>query len=734
MRTVYIAYPTSSPVSTLSSSSRSSSSLQRSSSSYSCTLFPKKNNFYNIELYGSGILPTGYSTEHKLIIYKDLGSGVHSGIYETPYLPYSGVIASITTELPESTKFEVKTIYKDKNVYLKGGDYLDVQILNLVDINYSNRFGLDLFKKEAIRGFNELFCCTDKCYVGFIKFAGKNQVEKFDFSNNKEQVYNYISGLSGVYKYNPGSSINEALALAQTFTWKKEALKIINFITNNKPYIERTSYECYKSDIDFPSFVESEIDDLFLNFNLIKNTNKDIKINVFFIDEIGIETKLLNIISSSSSSNKILPPSPNVKSSSSRPLALPSLFISGSDSSISCLCDINVEKTISECDPCCGIKDAYEDGYKYQDLTDPDTLERVCCPPCPEGYYRKNNFYNTIEKCANCIPAPSSSTSSSLKSTSSSSKSWLIRSSSSSLSLIKKSPNTSSTSLTANCFHLSDEEKCCDKYNKCGSSMISIRCSSESRCSCTLSSADCPKPCPCSIDDYGITVNHDLDTKEGTCGQGPECIGWWLEVEMSDVKYTKKFLSNSNGDSFDNPDYICYKAPLSNTVDLKLCKRDNTFCPNKEGILLHPNKLGLTLNWVILNLCDGRNVFNQIFWTILEPCKAYERLGKRVIKRFWQSCCILNGAYGYKVRYWITWNGGILNNKIKEFEHKFGKPIPCTSDSPIDWSTFPDKKCCCSSSSSTSSNSSGGSGGSSTGAVVGHSILLEANNRVIITR
>lgn len=753
MKTVYIAYQTLPPVSiTSSASSRSSSSIRQSSSSYSCTLFPKKNNFYNIELYGSGTAPTGYTTEHKLIIYKNLGSGVHSGMYETPYLPYSGIITSITTELPEDVKFEVKTIYKDKNIYIKDGDYLDVQILNLIDVNYSNRIGIDLFKKEAINSFNELFCCTDKCYIGFVKFAGKNQVEKFDFSNNKQQVYAYISGLSGVYKYNPGSAINEALDLAQTFTWKKEALKIINFITNNKPYIERTSYECYKSDIDFPSFSVSEIDDIFLKFNLIKNNNKDTKLNVFFIDDIGIETKNFSpIISSSSraggggasSSSKSLAPPP-----------LPSLFISSISSSSDgpCPCDVNITKTIFECDPCCGIKNAYEDGYKHEILTDPNTLEKICCPPCPEGYYREDKFYDLADGCANCEPLlSSSSTSSSSKSTtSSSSKSWLIRSSSSSLSLIKGSggSNNSFNSLAANCYPRSAEESCCFQYGKCGSSMTNMICSSESKCSCTLSSADCPDPCPCSINDYGITLNHRITVEQGTCSAGPDCLGWFFEIGMEDKKYTEEYIFDSNNNPNPNPSYLCKGYPLSNTVNLKKCKRPSTDCPSQQDSYspipeepqmkvpcsVHPKVLGatnLTLNWVVLSLCDGRPLFNQIFQSSLIPCKGYYSQGKKFIGggKFWVSVCTAYGAYGYKIKYWVTWQCGILNDEIKEFEVKFGQPIECTSANADYWSTWPDKKCCCSSS-STSSGSSGGSGGSSTGAIVGGQVLLNVNTLV----
>ena len=458
------------------------------SSSLSCQRSSSIPNQFLIELNASGdykVTPSKYQTLHKMIIYDEVASGIFSGRYETPYLRYDGIntlpltgmvsgilsstsagvitgfkidvtgiksgilknIASVQTKLNPSTKVELKTIFEDTNEYLYENEYDGAQILNLIDVNYSNANGLSTFQKTSREIFREALCCKN-FEIGVIKFAGKDNLELFNFTTDETSLVNYIQNLRPVEKNYPGSAINEALDMAATVNWKSNKTKIVNIISNNKPYIEKNDmYSCCKNDANFPIDIKTEINEVLDKVTVLRN--KGITVNTFVVDGFYESSFALISSSSSRSSSSLQKPQPS--------LSFPS---SSSFSESSCPCDINITRTSFDCDPCCGIKDAFEDGYKYESLIHLNGLEQVCCPPCPDGYYREDIYYDPEFGCFNCIPIDSSSSSSSYSansssssrrsssssrtSSSSSSKSWLSKSSSS-FNVIKSSSSSSRT-------------------------------------------------------------------------------------------------------------------------------------------------------------------------------------------------------------------------------------------------------------------------------------------------
>ena len=192
------------------------------------------------------------------------------------------MLFDFSTKLRPTTKLEVKTVYEDNTKYVISGDYSSVQILNLLDTNYSNKNGIKIFQEEAFKMFKEMCCCTNKIEVGFVNFAGKDQLSVLPITNDVNLILNYINNVPIIEKNNPGSSINDALNLVSGFNWKSNTYKILNILSNNKPYIETSVYQCYKNDPNFPEETKTEVDEVLNKIINIKNSN--IFINCFYIE------------------------------------------------------------------------------------------------------------------------------------------------------------------------------------------------------------------------------------------------------------------------------------------------------------------------------------------------------------------------------------------------------------------------------------------------------------------
>jgi len=229
-----------------------------------------------------------YNSKHKLIIYK---SGINTGylpVAETNYTSYSaGTISTYTGFFNSGNyKTQIRTIYNDNSTtpyYCNAG----VQVANLIDVSYSNKSGLSLFKSNSrilldtlIRsnsGLNQIanIYFSDDIYT----ITGHN------FTSNTGVFFSGIKALEPYQKEKEGVAINDALDYAiQNLSWSGSKIKIINVITNNFPYIESDVEACGTLDPLYTPPIEIKYS-TFLNKIAAYRDSQNITFNFVYLDK-----------------------------------------------------------------------------------------------------------------------------------------------------------------------------------------------------------------------------------------------------------------------------------------------------------------------------------------------------------------------------------------------------------------------------------------------------------------
>jgi hypothetical protein len=229
-----------------------------------------------------------YNSKHKLLIYKSgLGVG-YLPIFEVNYAPYSAGIISTYTGIFDTGNYKTKirTIYNDNSTmpyYCNAG----VQVANLIDISYSNKSGLALFKSNSRILLDTLIRSNSGLnQIATIYFSDDiYTITGHDFTNNTGIFFSGIKTLEPYQKIKEGIAINDALDYAiQNLSWNASKTKIVNIITNNFPYIESDAEPCAEIDPLYAPPIEIKYS-TFLNKIASYRSSENLTFNFVYLDK-----------------------------------------------------------------------------------------------------------------------------------------------------------------------------------------------------------------------------------------------------------------------------------------------------------------------------------------------------------------------------------------------------------------------------------------------------------------
>jgi hypothetical protein len=243
---------------------------------------------FQFNLKGEDGFTPSYNSKHKFIIYK---SGIGTGylpVTETNYNSYSAGTISTSTGFFDSGNYktQIRTIYNNSATtpyYCNAG----VQVANLIDVSYSNKSGLALFKSNSRILLDTLIRSNSGLnQVANIHFSDDiYTITGHNFTNNTGVFFSGIKALEPYQKEKEGVAINDALDYAiQNLSWSGSKIKIINIITNNFPYVESDVEACAILDPLYTPPIEIKYS-TFLNKIATYRSSNDITFNFVYIDK-----------------------------------------------------------------------------------------------------------------------------------------------------------------------------------------------------------------------------------------------------------------------------------------------------------------------------------------------------------------------------------------------------------------------------------------------------------------
>jgi hypothetical protein len=194
---------------------------------------------------------------------------------------YSGIFNSGNYQI------KVKSIYNDTNITFPSLCNSGVQVANLIDLSYSNRSGLALFKNSSSVLFkdflNRNFNLNE---VANVYFLDSLDITGLGFTNNFTNFINSTKILEPLEKTKEGVALNDAIDYAIYNLWWNwnNKKKIINIITNNFPYIESDASDCEVLDPYFTNPIEIKYS-AFLNKIAAYSSSFNISFNFIYIDK-----------------------------------------------------------------------------------------------------------------------------------------------------------------------------------------------------------------------------------------------------------------------------------------------------------------------------------------------------------------------------------------------------------------------------------------------------------------
>ena len=199
-------------------------------------LCPTKNSSnFLINLKGEENFSSPYNTKHKFILYK---SGEISGylpIYESNFLSYNNATIKTYSGLFNSGNYQikVKSIYNDTNISFPSLCNSGIQLANIIDLSYSNRSGLALFKSNSIL-FKDFLNKNSKFNeIANVYFLDSLNITGLQFTTNFTDFINSTKVLEPLEKTKEGVALNDAIDYAiYNLSWNSNynKKKIINII------------------------------------------------------------------------------------------------------------------------------------------------------------------------------------------------------------------------------------------------------------------------------------------------------------------------------------------------------------------------------------------------------------------------------------------------------------------------------------------------------------------------
>jgi len=246
---------------------------------------------FSINLDGQDNFTPLYNTKHKFIIYKS-GINYTTGylpIYESEYSNYNNqnIIKYSGSFDKGNYQIKIKSIYNDTNISFPNLCNNGIQVANIIDVSYSNKSGLALFKNCSSTLYKDFLNNNSNLNeVANIYITDRLDITGFDFINDYKTYVDYIKTLEPVEKEKEGISLNSGIDHAVSrLNWKNK-IKIINIVTNNIPYIESDADDCevaLNNDY-FTNPIEIKYSDL-LNKMISYSNTQNISFNFIYLDK-----------------------------------------------------------------------------------------------------------------------------------------------------------------------------------------------------------------------------------------------------------------------------------------------------------------------------------------------------------------------------------------------------------------------------------------------------------------
>jgi hypothetical protein len=184
-------------------------------------------------------------------------------------------------------KIKVKSIYNDTNISFPSLCNSGIQVANIIDLSYSNRSGLALFKSNSILFRDFLNKNSNLNEVANVYFLDSLNIIGQNFTKDFPEFINSTKILEPLEKTKEGVALNDAIDYAiynLWWNWNNNKSKIINIITNNFPYIESDASDCEVLDPYFTNPIEIKYS-TFLNKIATYSSNWNISFNFIYLDK-----------------------------------------------------------------------------------------------------------------------------------------------------------------------------------------------------------------------------------------------------------------------------------------------------------------------------------------------------------------------------------------------------------------------------------------------------------------